>query len=686
MRLKRLMFLIFWLLVTVALHSAVLIKPQSTEIYSYSGDNQTQAAGKILDNPIRILVTDTNGNPLKDHELTFTVISFPKNSLGYRIDKTHVYTDSAGIAINYFQIGDKEGVYEILVKSTEDCDANSLVFKANARKKSWVVFLIIGLLGGMALFLYGMDILSKGMQAAAGSKMRGIIGKFTRNRIAGLFAGVILTLMVQSSTASSVMLVGFVEAGLMGFVQSLSMLLGAAIGTTITAQLIALNISDYALLIVTLGFCFIVFTKKTKYKNIGKAVLGVGLLFYGMFVMSEAMYPLRDYSGFVNLLITLENPVVGIIVGFAFTALIHSSAAFIGIMITIASQGFLSIDACIPLIFGTNLGTAVTAIIVSFNSGREAQRVAFANALFRLIGIFIFVWWIPEYVELVKSISPKVLNAGSDFEMLSETVPRQIANAHTIFSIGMAIIILPFLNLLAKFTVKILPDKAKPEPFKLRYIDSAVNSAPAMALSFAKQETERMSGKIKKMVSLGLKPFIERDENVLDKWQKLENEADFLKENINKYLVSVSSQNVDKQQLNEAFQIMYVVKELEMIGDIINTNIRHQSVKWLADNAEFSEEGKAELLIMREKAMKQINRSMEVFHDLNLEKAEHVSAKFKKYEGLAEDFEKHHYKRLISNDEKTRNSSEIHLELLGLYNSISRHATNISRILMTWTE
>jgi phosphate:Na+ symporter len=246
-------------------------------------------------------------------------------------------------------------------------------------------FWFLGCIGGLAIFLYGMDILRKGMQAAAGNKMRIIIAKFTQNRFLGLIAGIVVTLLVQSSSATSVMLVGFVEAGLMSFVQTLGMLLGAGIGTTITAQLIALKITDYALLIVALGFGFIIFSKKVKINNIGKAILGFGLLFFGMYLMSESMYPLRSYQAFLDLLVTLENPLVGIFVGFAFTALIQSSAAFIGILITIASQGFLSIEACIPSV-GTNLGTGVTAILASLKLGPRAQRVAFAHSFFSLSG------------------------------------------------------------------------------------------------------------------------------------------------------------------------------------------------------------------------------------------------------------------------------------------------------------
>jgi hypothetical protein len=305
----------------------ILKKPQKSKVFAYSGDNQTQTTGKITINPIRVLVTDKNGNPLKEHEVSFTIISFPKNAKGFKLDKKNVCTNSLGIAENYFLVGDKEGNYEILVNSNENCDANTLIYKINGRKSSWVIFLIIGLLGGLALFLYGMDILSKGMQAAAGNKMRSIISKFTQNRFSALLAGVIVTVLVQSSSATSVMLVGFVEAGLMSFAQTLGMLLGAGIGTTLTAQLIALKITDYSLLIVALGFGFIILSKKSKINNIGKAILGFGLLFFGMYIMSEAMYPLRSYDSFLNLLIKLENPLVGILVGFIFTALIQSSAA-----------------------------------------------------------------------------------------------------------------------------------------------------------------------------------------------------------------------------------------------------------------------------------------------------------------------------------------------------------------------
>lgn len=683
--LKTILAVIILLLSSVYGQAVVLTKPQSSKVFSFSGDNQTQTTGSVSQ-PIRVLVTDSNGNPIKDHEVLFTIVITPKNAQGHILDKKVVCTDSTGIAVNYLKVGNMPGDYEILVASNEDCDADKIIYTIKARKQTWVIFLIIGLLGGLALFLYGMDILSKGMQSAAGSKMRNIISKFTHNRFSALFAGVALTVMVQSSSAATVLLVGFVEAGLMGFAQTLGMLLGAGIGTTITAQLIALKITDYALLIVALGFFIMLISKSIKAKNIGKAILGFGVLFFGMYIMSEAMIPLRSYDSFIELLIKLENPIVGILVGFAFTALIQSSAAFIGIMITIASQGFLSLDACIPLILGTNVGTGMTAILSSINSGREAKRVAFAHTFFKVIGVLIFVWWIPEYAELIKSISPSVANGTETLETMSANVPRQIANAHTIFSIGLTILILPFINVFAKIITKLIPDKQikSHSEFKLKYINSAISASPAISLSLAKKETERMSGKVKKLLSMSLLPFFDKDNSYLEKWQKLENEADFLKENINNYLISISAQNSDKEGFNDAFQIMYVAKELEMIADIVNTNMRRQAEKWINSEAKFTDQGRAELETMLEKALKQISRSMEVFDEFNLEKAQHVKQKFKKYASLAEEYEMQHYERLVNQNLVSQSSSEVHLELLGLLKAVNRHATSIARIMLNW--
>ncbi|MBW2562621.1 MAG: Na/Pi cotransporter family protein, partial [Deltaproteobacteria bacterium] len=235
-------------------------------------------------------------------------------------------------------------------------------------------FLIIGLFGGLAFFLYGMEKMSEGMKKSAGNKMRSILGALTKNRVIGLVVGAFVTMVIQSSSATTVMLVSFVQADLMTFAQSLGVILGADIGTTITAQLIAFKLTDYALLMIAIGFSLRMFGKNDNLKNIGEVLLGFGILFYGMKLMSDAMSPLRTWPEFINIMKGLENPFLGLLIGAAFTALIQSSSAFSGIVIVLAQQGLITLEAGIPLVFGANIGTCITAGLASIGTSREAKR------------------------------------------------------------------------------------------------------------------------------------------------------------------------------------------------------------------------------------------------------------------------------------------------------------------------
>ena len=262
--------------------------------------------------------------------------------------------------------------------------------------------LIIELFGGMSLFLYGMDKMGRGMKNIAGNKMRSFLSALTSGRILGLFVGIIFTIMVQSSTATTVMLVSFVEAGFLTFGRCLSVILGADIGTTVTTQLIAFKITQYALFAVTIGFCLQLLSSKDFHKQIGLAILGFGLLFFGMEIMSNAMIPLRNHPGFLNILGHLENPLLAVCVGCLCTILIHSSGAFIGIIIVFAQQHLISLEAGIPLLLGSNIGTCFTTILASIGTSRDAKRVAIAHVAFKVLGVLLFIWWIPSFAQLIQ--------------------------------------------------------------------------------------------------------------------------------------------------------------------------------------------------------------------------------------------------------------------------------------------
>jgi Na/Pi-cotransporter len=436
-----------------------LIKPISKAVPNYSGDLQTQTALLNTNKPIRVQVIDHEALPIKNVFIKFEIVSTPKKGEDFRILDTLVKTNYYGIAETNLKLGSEEGMYEISAQLVDYPQTNFLIYKVFARKTNWVFLLIAGLIGGLGLFLLGMTMMSDGMQNAAGDKMRTILSQITHNRIIAVGVGTFVTMVIQSSSATTVMLVSFVHSKLMKFRQSIGVILGAGIGTTITAQLIAFKLTDYSLLLIGIGFILNSFTKSKNLRNIGKTILGFGILFFGMHIMSDSMFPLRSFSPFIDFIVKLENPFLGILVGAIFTALIQSSSAFIGIMIILATQGLLTIEASIPLLFGANIGTAITAILAGIKTDREAKQVALAHTLIKVIGVLIFLFWIPQFVEIVKLVSPKSSLSGGNFNSLAETVPRQIANAHTVFNIVLTCLILPFINLFGKLVEKLLPLK-----------------------------------------------------------------------------------------------------------------------------------------------------------------------------------------------------------------------------------
>lgn len=663
-----------------------LIKPVSNKALNYSGDLQTQTANQKVDKPIKVLVQDTNKIPVKDVAVLFQIISIPNGGENFSVIDTIVLTDTTGIAQTYVKLGSVEGMYEISAQLIDYPDTNFLLYKVFARKTNWVFMLIAGLLGGLGLFLLGMNMMSDGMQNAAGDKMRSILSQITNNRIIAVGVGTFVTMVIQSSSATTVMLVSFVHSKLMKFRQTIGVILGAGIGTTITVQLIAFKITDYSLLIIGIGFILNFLFSSSKVKSIGKSILGFGILFFGMYTMSESMYPLRSYNPFIEIIVKLEDPIIGILVGTIFTALIQSSAAFIGIMIVIATQGLLSLEASIPLLFGANIGTAITAILASIKTSRESRQVALAHTLIRIIGVLLFLFWIPQFAELVKTISPKSVLSGSDPNLLAINAPRQIANAHTVFNIALTCLLLPVTTLFSKFIEKILPIKILEKPaLQTIYMDYGMVKNSSLALSLAKKETIRMGGLVQNMATDIIIPFLVKKTEVIDEIKEKEIEVNFLRDQINDYILKITRENLNEERVNESFQLLYTVKEFEQIADIISTTMLKKAQAWSEKDFIFSNEGKNEIINYHTKTQKQLSRALEVFSDVNLEKAKAMKEKYRKYRNMEIELEKLHFERLTDEISETISSSNTHIELMTMLRAINGHATNIARILLKWS-
>lgn len=663
-----------------SLHALRIVHPTDPETgRKRSGDGQTGLAGTQLKDPLRALVIDEAGNPVSGVTVHFDLVTPNSLSLGEMV------TGTDGVATLPYTAGKKTQTHTIIAHiETSREDDSHLAYHIPIRKANWVLFMIFGLGGGLALFLFGMEMMSSSLQRTAGGKIRAILGALTRNRFIGVAVGAFVTMLIQSSSATTVMLVSFVEAGLIGYARTLGVILGADIGTTITAQLIAFKLTDYALAMIAVGFGFTVLSKKAKLRNIGESVLGFGILFYGMHVMSSAMYPLRTYQPFLILLQELENPILGILIGTVFTALIQSSSAFTGIIIVLAQQGFLTLTAGIPLIFGANIGTCITAYLATLGSGREAKRVALAHTLIKVVGVLIFVWWIPAFARLIAAVSPGGNGDLSDQVTMARLIPREIANAHTIFNVATAIIFIPFTALLGKALMKILPDKVvEPEyKHKPRHLDPDLLAAPALALNLAKVEILGVGNKAREMAQLCIEPFLEHNVEVLDTLRDLEDEIDELERQITRYLLSISQQDLNEDQASEVYLLMHVNSQFEQFADIVDKDLRPLAQKMIASNVFFSESGTKEVRAYHFKMVKQVSRALLAFRDESLEKAKKMTVKQAKYVALEGVYRQAHFERVRGAILESIASSEIHLELMDILRRMNSYTANIARAIL----
>jgi phosphate:Na+ symporter len=564
-------------------------------------------------------------------------------------------------------------------------------------------FLCVSMLGGLALFLYGMEKMSTGLKRTAGNRMRSILAALTRNRVIAMFVGAFITMVIQSSSATTVMLVSFVQAGLMTFVQSMGVILGADIGTTITAQLIAFKLTDYALLMVAIGFSLHMFGKRDLTKNLGDVILGFGLLFFGMKLMSDAMQPLRTYAVFIDTMKEMENPFLGILIGALFTALVQSSSATTGVVIVLAQQGLLTLDAGIPLVFGANVGTCITAGLASIGTSREAKRVALAHVMFKLAGVLLFVFWIPWFADLIRMIA----------ERFDSGTARQITNAHTIFNVALALVFLPFTQHFSRLVFKILPLEEKPKDVIMttKYLDEESISTPAVALDLARAEVARMAKLVWRMLASIIIPFMS-DEKLIEKeisdpeekdfllreiptkdaWRTdltllqgidmREEKIDFIEEKIREYLFKITARGVAPEQANEAFGMISIASDIESMADLIHRNMVPLIAKKKDLMIDFSEEGKEEILIYHQKVCRRIELLKESFMEMDLDAAREIMSSERTYLDLEEQYRARHLERIRQKQMESAKTHEIHMELMDLLKQIVVYSSNIAKTFL----
>jgi len=544
----------------------------------------------------------------------------------------------------------------------------------------WIL-IFSSLVGGLGLFLMGIRMMSDSLTHSTGNQIRDLLARLTRNKYAAFLAGIFVTMVFQSSTATTVMLISLVNSRLIRFVSTVGIIFGAAIGATVTIQLIAFRISDYALSIIAVGFLLYILSKQQKIRSISLSIIGFGILFLGMNLMSQSIEPFRSTDEFAWILSGLEHPLAGILVGALLTALIQSTSAFIGILIMLSGQGLISLAAAVPLLIGANIGTAVTAVIAAAGGSRESKQVALAHTLFKVTGALMIVWFIPLFSQLVILISPsadQVAGGGSYTDL-----PRQIANAHTVFNTVVALVFLPFTNLFARLVTRLIPLRNE-VPVKLStwYIDEGLLPAPALALGVARREVLRMMETAQRMTEDILIPFMERNTEVLSKIKDREEELNYLRDAINRYLVKIVRQDLTAKQVQEAYQMMYAVDEFEQIGDVLAVTMWDKAESWCRSPYHFSAQGREEILDFHLMTLKILYHTYRTFQEADLKSARKSKEKYSHFRKMFFELERKHYERLRMEIEESVESSRTHMEIIASLKVIGSHATNLARIML----
>ncbi|WP_294378703.1 Na/Pi cotransporter family protein [uncultured Clostridium sp.] len=523
--------------------------------------------------------------------------------------------------------------------------------------------ILIELMGGLGLFIYGMKLMGDGLENAAGESLKNILEKVTTNRVMGVLIGTAVTAIIQSSSATTVMVVGFVNAGLMTLSQSLGVIMGANIGTTITAQLVAFQLDQIAPIFVFAGAAIVMFAKVKERIEIGNIILGFGILFTGMGAMSSAMEPISTWPQFTDIIIAIgDNWIIGIIVGLALTALIQSSSATTGILIALASTGAITINLAIPILFGCNIGTCVTALLASIGTNKTAHKAALLHLIFNVVGTIIFI--------------PFLGILGNFVASTSSDISRQIANAHTIFNITNTAILLPFGNYIIKLVNKIIPNDDPIEQMGPKFIDSRFLETPVIAAGQVIKETIRMAEKAKKNVQLAMDGFLNNDEEMIKQVYENEKLINILEESITTYLVKLSKCVLSDKEKVIVASTFHVVIDIERIGDHAE-NIADLAVEKKRKKLKYSSDALYEINEIFSAVMEALNIAITSYSSKDIEKAKTINEIEDTIDLYQKNYREKHIARLYDG-KCNANEGAIFLDLINDLERIGDHSTNIA--------
>ena len=525
---------------------------------------------------------------------------------------------------------------------------------------------LLTLFGGILLLLYGMRTAGDGMQKAAGARLRGFLMAVTDNRLKGVSVGALITALLQSSSATIIMLVSFVGSGLLSLSATMGVILGADIGTTITVQIITFKVYDYAIVFVGIGILLEFLGRKGPLQDIGQTILGFAFIFLALKILTDVFLPLAQDPLFKEILINLgKDPVAGIIIAALLTALLHSSVATIGLALTAAHNGLITLDAAMPIVLGANIGTCVSAITSSIGASVEAKRVALAHVMFKLIGVVIVLPFLAPFTNLIG--------------FSAQNLARQVANAHTIFNIAITLLFIPFIGPFTRLVEILLPEKtASEQRFGPKYLDKLVLESPSLALGQATREALRMADIVQDMLKQSIEVFKSNNTALMEKIEERDDDVDTLDREIKLYLTKLSQEGLTGEQARREMEIITFTNNLENIGDVIDKNLMELAKKKIKNQLSFSHKGLTEILEFHQKVMENFELGVSAFTSGDVELAHKLLRHKTRLGEIERDLRQAHINRLHLGLKESIDTSAIHLDVLTNLKRINSYIANIA--------
>lgn len=660
----------------------LLAQPQ----YLITTQNEAQESGTNCDlaKPFIITVRNRYGRPLPGILVESVCLNSDSKA---KLHTPVVRTDENGQAKIRFHTGTKNKLYKIrssVYPPRDHTPIKTIVFKSMAINGTTIFFFV---LGGLALFLFGMKLLSDGLQTSAGERMQSILSFLSSNKYMGVLVGFLVTAVLQSSSVTTVMLIGFVNAGIMSFLQSIGIVMGANIGTTITGFIISLKGSAIAYPILIFGFLLYFLGKRNRIRYIGQVFLGLGLVFIGLMTMAAEVKPLKDSPTISAFFIQFsEDPLLAVFAGMAVTFAIQSSSATLGLIITLAKVGLVGIPGAVGLVLGSNIGTTITAQLAAIGANTNAKRVAMVHSIFNLIGVGMMLilfstGWIKHFYNFTASIinlfsgkGLSLVQTGNHTTLPLAYMPIFVAFSHAIFNIGNTIILLPFSKGLYHLVIRLIPERTKT---KFQYLEPHLLDTPALALSQTVSELSFMLSTAQKLFSTSTESLFTNTSKSLRKFERREDKVDSLQRDITEYLVQLTKRPMTEHESEMVPKLIHAVNDIERIGDL-SENIMKTAVRCHDNKVRFTGDAKKEIRKMSQTVEQMTELTKKVLKEMDPEKTAEVFFLEKKVNRLQQKFRSNHIKRLKNGRSRVYDGI-LFLEIISTLERIADHLTNVSQ-------